>query len=84
MTLHASATLYISIAVSILIIIFIAYYTKKPYPKWLINQMNEPLNRFIFYFAIYLVSYYNFTVALLLLFAILTINLDYNNLISNL
>lgn len=66
----------------IFIIVFLIYFNKRPYPRWIINQIKEPLIRFLLYLSVYLLSLYDYTGALLLLIAVTTLHLDYIHLIE--
>jgi hypothetical protein len=65
-----------------IILISLIFYINRPYPKFLIEFMSEPLHRFLIYLFIYGISIYNYKIALMLLIAVLTIHLDYVNLIE--
>jgi hypothetical protein len=65
----------------LIVFITIIYYTRIPYPKFIIQQINEPLNRFLLYLFIYLISFYFKKLSLFLLILLLTIHLDVLNLI---
>lgn len=55
---------------------------KTPLPQKIIDGFTEPGVRFSFYLMVFLLSYWDKTLALILTITILIINLDINNLLK--
>lgn len=75
--------LYVNLGILFILFAVISVYCihiKMIYPKWVIQLFAEPLGLFIIYISIYLVSFYNELIALLMLVGVLFIHLDVINL----
>ena len=59
-----------------------SFRVKQPYPKWVFDAVGEPLWRFVYFLAVYLMSYFSFAASLLALIIGVVLNAEYNNLIS--
>lgn len=53
------------------------------YPEFVINIFDEPISRFIGYILIFMVSYISPMLSLLLLIIVISLHLDYINVIKN-
>lgn len=76
---------WINLTAIIILIIIITVYSiniKKQYPEWALDLASEPIYLFILYMVIFGVSYYNALVALLLLIVVVSLHLDFKNLVE--
>ncbi len=53
---------------------------REPYPKKIIKLFSEPYIRFLSYITVYAASFYNYSLTLVFLFAVLLLHIDYVNL----
>lgn len=75
--------LYVNATVILALVISICYYcleVKTLYPQWLIELYEEPLGRFMLYMSVYMISFYNEIIALLLLVIVVMVHVDIINL----
>lgn len=77
----AISNLVIIVVITIIISI-LGLDIKEPYPRVVITMWAEPYVRFLALCAIYLLSIYNFTIALLAVIAVLLLHIDYLNLVA--
>lgn len=71
--------LYINIVIVIVLILFISYYSihiTNPYPRKLFEFCHEPYGRYMLYLVIYIISFYNELISLLLLLIVMFIHTD--------
>ena len=74
---------FINIGVLLLLIIIISLYgldIREPYPPQIIKLFSEPYIRFFTYIFIYALSFYNYSITFVFLFAVLLLHIDYVNL----
>jgi hypothetical protein len=77
--------LYINIGVlvaSLLVISIYCLHVKMLYPKWVIELFTEPIGLYFTYMFVYLVSFYNELIALLLLICVVLVHLDIINIVK--
>lgn len=77
--------LYINIGVlvaSLMVISIYCLHVKMLYPKWVIELFTEPIGLYFTYMFVYLVSFYNELIALLLLICIVLVHLDIINIVK--
>lgn len=77
---HVFINLLILITMMIIISIF-GLDMKEPYPKELIQLYNEPYVRFISYMFVYALTFYNNSIAIVGLIAVLLLHIDFINLV---
>lgn len=74
---------FINIGVLLLLIIIISIYgldIREPYPPKIIKLFSEPYVRFLTYILVYALSFYNYSITFVFLFAVLLLHIDYVNL----
>jgi hypothetical protein len=71
---------FILITIMIIISIF-GLDMKEPYPKKIIQIYNEPYVRFISYMFVYALTFYNNSIAIVGLIAVLLLHIDFINLV---
>jgi hypothetical protein len=54
---------------------------KEPYPQKIIQMYNEPYIRFMSYMFVFALTFYNNSIAILALIAILLLHIDFINLV---
>lgn len=74
--------LYLNIVASILVFLYICIYslnTKILYPRFVIDIFSEPAGRVLIYLCIYLLSFYNELLTLLIFCAVILLHIDIIN-----
>lgn len=73
----------VNVGVLILLVILISIYgldIREPYPPKIMKLFSEPYIRFLTYIFIYALSFYNYSITFVFLFAVLLLHIDYVNL----
>lgn len=71
----------IFILIIVIVISMVSINIKRPYPRKIIELFSEPYVRFFSFLLILALTYYNHTISILFMFAILIVNIDLIHLV---